>query len=125
VKPTMQMKGKMNVNDDKGLEKEADVMGAKALSVATQFKEEPFQFQESDSDVIQKFDSGTGAGWHIHFGEHIKYASNNATRVNFGGRTRQQVGYALEQKIQENGLAATKADQDFIACKTWIRNNIA
>ena len=30
VKPTMQMKG-MNVNDDVGLEKEADVMGAKAL----------------------------------------------------------------------------------------------
>ena len=30
VKPTMQMKGKVNVNDDSGLEKEADVMGAKA-----------------------------------------------------------------------------------------------
>ncbi|MEM0577634.1 eCIS core domain-containing protein [Flavobacterium polysaccharolyticum] len=31
VKPTMQMKGKVNVNDDKGLEKEADIMGEKAL----------------------------------------------------------------------------------------------
>lgn len=31
VKPTLQMKGKVNVNDDKGLEKEADVMGAKAI----------------------------------------------------------------------------------------------
>jgi hypothetical protein len=31
VKPTMQMKSKVNVNDDAGLEKEADVMGAKAL----------------------------------------------------------------------------------------------
>ncbi|HAQ18765.1 MAG TPA: hypothetical protein DCR40_05940 [Prolixibacteraceae bacterium] len=31
VKPTMQMKGNVNVNDDAGLEKEADVMGAKAL----------------------------------------------------------------------------------------------
>lgn len=31
VKPTMQMKGGVNVNDDKGLEKEADEMGAKAL----------------------------------------------------------------------------------------------
>ncbi len=30
VKPTMQMKGKVNINDDAGLEKEADVMGAKA-----------------------------------------------------------------------------------------------
>ncbi len=31
VKPTMQLKGKVNINDDKGLEKEADVMGAKAI----------------------------------------------------------------------------------------------
>ncbi len=31
VKPTLQMKGKVNVNDDVGLEKEADVMGAKAI----------------------------------------------------------------------------------------------
>lgn len=30
VKPTMQMKGGVPVNDDKGLEREADVMGAKA-----------------------------------------------------------------------------------------------
>jgi hypothetical protein len=32
VKPTMQMKGQVNVNDDAGLEKEADVMGARAIS---------------------------------------------------------------------------------------------
>jgi hypothetical protein len=31
VKPTMQMKGHVNVNDDEGLEREADVMGAKAV----------------------------------------------------------------------------------------------
>jgi hypothetical protein len=31
VKPTMQLKGKVNVNDDQGLEHEADVMGARAL----------------------------------------------------------------------------------------------
>ncbi|WP_289659376.1 eCIS core domain-containing protein [Flavobacterium panacagri] len=30
VKPTLQMNGKTNVNDDKSLEKEADIMGAKA-----------------------------------------------------------------------------------------------
>ena len=32
VKPTMQMKGKVNINDDKGLEREADVMGEKAAN---------------------------------------------------------------------------------------------
>ncbi len=31
VEPTLQMKGKVNVNDDAGLEKEADLMGEKAL----------------------------------------------------------------------------------------------
>jgi hypothetical protein len=35
VKPTMQMKGKVNVNDDSGLEREADVMGGKALQLKT------------------------------------------------------------------------------------------
>lgn len=34
VKPTLQMKGKMNVNDDAGLEREADMMGAKAVSLS-------------------------------------------------------------------------------------------
>jgi hypothetical protein len=33
VRPTMQMKGDVQVNDDVGLETEADVMGAKALTV--------------------------------------------------------------------------------------------
>lgn len=38
VKPTMQMKGALQVNDDVGLEKEADVMGAKALSLPAQLQ---------------------------------------------------------------------------------------
>lgn len=45
VKPTMQMKGKFNINDDKGLEKEADVMGAKAM----QFK--PIQLKSLQNDT--------------------------------------------------------------------------
>ena len=43
VKPTMQMKGSVNVNDDKGLEKEADVMGEKALTMGN---------GESKSDLL-------------------------------------------------------------------------
>jgi hypothetical protein len=35
VQPTIQMKGKVNVNDDDGLEKEADVMGNKVLQMQT------------------------------------------------------------------------------------------
>ncbi|WP_297337943.1 DUF4157 domain-containing protein [Algoriphagus sp.] len=33
VKPTLQMKGGVNVNDDEGLEREADFMGAKAIGM--------------------------------------------------------------------------------------------
>ncbi len=33
VRPTKQMKGRVNVNDDSGLEKEADEMGARSLSI--------------------------------------------------------------------------------------------
>ena len=34
VKPTMQLRNKVNINDDQGLEREADVMGAKALNTS-------------------------------------------------------------------------------------------
>jgi hypothetical protein len=37
VQPTMQMKGKVNVNDEKGLEREADVMGAKAVTARPKY----------------------------------------------------------------------------------------
>ncbi|WP_083867405.1 DUF4157 domain-containing protein [Fulvivirga imtechensis] len=39
VKPTTQLQGKINVNDDAGLEKEADVMGRRALNAPTQENE--------------------------------------------------------------------------------------
>lgn len=48
VKPTMQMKGKVNINDDAGLEKEADGMGVKALVVNNQVMqraEQKYPFQ--------------------------------------------------------------------------------
>jgi hypothetical protein len=41
VRPTMQMKGKMNVNDNDGLEKEADIMGANALHMNSSDKKQP------------------------------------------------------------------------------------
>jgi len=56
VKPTNQLKDEVPVNDDKGLEHEADVMGAKALRAAddnrevSQFK----QVNSSTPDTIQK-----------------------------------------------------------------------
>jgi hypothetical protein len=66
VKPTMQMKGKVNVNDDTGLEREADVMGAKAISMnnlrvdntsnqgITQKKDAPIQFLGKGTELTNE-----------------------------------------------------------------------
>tara|TARA_B110000503_G_scaffold142188_1_gene238195 strand:+ start:842 stop:2374 length:1533 start_codon:yes stop_codon:yes gene_type:complete len=63
VQPTKQMKGDIPVNDDKGLENEADMMGAKALKLgtenqsATQLKEvnsSNIAIQKSATNTVQK-----------------------------------------------------------------------
>lgn len=43
VKPTVQMKGKVNINDDPGLENEADIMGSKSL-IKVKIAGNPYQF---------------------------------------------------------------------------------
>ncbi|MEM7367728.1 MAG: DUF4157 domain-containing protein [Bacteroidota bacterium] len=48
VKPTMQLKGNVNINDDAGLEKEADVMGNKAFQVGSNQAEEVDQSQSQE-----------------------------------------------------------------------------
>jgi hypothetical protein len=53
VKPTMQMKGKVNVNDDAGLEKEADVMGLRSLKSTYQMRSKKKVVQNNDG-VVQR-----------------------------------------------------------------------
>lgn len=53
VKPTMQMKSTLNVNDDPALEKEADVMGAKALQMKV-VNSEARKNDHSISKVLQR-----------------------------------------------------------------------
>ncbi|NTE21033.1 DUF4157 domain-containing protein [Agrobacterium tumefaciens] len=50
VKPTLQMKEKVNINDDKSLENEADVMGAKAL----QLKDTSDHKRNLEETVVEK-----------------------------------------------------------------------
>jgi len=47
VKSTLQLKGEVNVNDDKGLEHEADIMGAQAMRTANQTENHPVQLVEN------------------------------------------------------------------------------
>lgn len=58
VMPTMQMKGKVNVNDDRGLEQEADVMGAKALSISALNEHNTLQRKVTNNSVIQRLKFG-------------------------------------------------------------------
>ncbi|MEP5340728.1 MAG: DUF4157 domain-containing protein [Algibacter sp.] len=57
VKPTMQMKGKVNVNDDVGLEKEADVMGTKSLQMK-QVLPNFVTASQTDTPVVQRMFGG-------------------------------------------------------------------
>lgn len=53
VKPTMQMKGNVNVNDDAGLEKEADEMGAQALTAFKPVNGNPSEQKPADNSTVQ------------------------------------------------------------------------
>jgi len=100
VKPTMQMKTGVPVNDDIGLEREADVMGAKALQggLPAPAKHEPISLSGSvmqgvlyttfTKHVSQKGKFlGDPAAYHIHdVGGvmHFKYGTDDHSRENFG-----------------------------------------
>jgi hypothetical protein len=67
VQPTMMMKAKVPINDDKGLEKEADIMGAKALQM------KPFSLSDfkpgnliQKKGVVQKVDDDQSEGLNEH-----------------------------------------------------------
>lgn len=54
VKPTMQMKDKVNVNDDSALEKEADVMGNKALLQMSMGEHSKLFMKKEATPVLQR-----------------------------------------------------------------------
>ena len=67
VQPTMMMKAKVPINDDQGLEKEADVMGARALQM------KPFSLSDYNTEhsvqrkgVVQKVDDDQSEGLNEH-----------------------------------------------------------
>ncbi len=73
VKPTMQLKGKVNINDDARLEKEADVMGQKAIRLTIQKYSSPQKnYTDTNGTVSQEmpiqltfFDDLSNAVWNF------------------------------------------------------------
>ena len=93
VKPTVQLKGKVNINDDSGLEKEADVLGQKANSVGktTEKESKAGVVQQKAEEVLQgKFIQGTSPHFSktqpIQLNEEGKAAAakNNVTKEQIG-----------------------------------------
>ncbi|MDE1464807.1 eCIS core domain-containing protein [Spartinivicinus poritis] len=62
VRPTLQMKGEVLINDDQVLEKEADIMGAKALQMRKIEQGEQINTEKYFSPVVQRVpvDNNTG-----------------------------------------------------------------
>ena len=113
VQATTQLKGEA-INDDPGLEHEADVMGAKAL-----------QRKVLQAKVIQRerFDAGSGSVWHIHH-DHIKLGNNQDSRVNFNGRSKKDIRQELGEKIDRYGLnVGGDLAASFRDCINYINNH--
>lgn len=61
VKPTLQMKGKININDDQDLESEADTMGAKALQMKVFHEDEKSLNAYQDLNALPQSQSVVGS----------------------------------------------------------------
>ena len=110
VKPTKQMNGSVNINDDAGLEKEADLMGGKvaqakgkseqgltvrALGTTTQLVEDESKRQETDvrmdhlvldAKMILKFLKQQGEDWAKIYGEKGKEQAETMVRDKLEGK---------------------------------------
>ncbi len=103
VKPTTQLKGKVNVNDDPKLEKEADVMGGKAKRLTTENAIKKLDRKNTDSaKTIQKI--RIEEGYNI-----IDYASlYDYIEDDFG------IDESMSQDLKDELVALKLKDIDFI-----------
>ncbi len=109
VKATTNIAG-LAVNNNPALEREATVMGERALQFsAINSPQNPLFTKQSDSRlplqrVIQlAMDAGNGAQWHIHYG-HIKLGNLTSSRVEFNDRSAKEIRKELGEKINRYGL---------------------
>ncbi|MBK6265122.1 DUF4157 domain-containing protein [Marivirga sp. S37H4] len=121
VKPTTQLKGKVNINDDAGLEKEADVMGERAIQLASassfnKTPEKPLAFQTKSKGAIQLKRTEVGGALYTEKAFEnpleLEETTTAAPRVvmSFGNNAQQ-----LSELIMENKeLAETKLNPKYV-----------
>lgn len=83
VKPTMQLKNKVNINDDSGLEKEADMMGEKALQLRANSSSALIKRNLSNIPVFQRKTE-------IHY---------NTKAFHLDGQKREVAGYQMKATL--------------------------
>ncbi len=127
VKPTLQMKGKVDINDDAGLEQEADTMGAKALSAGQ------MTVQKAEADgtnnsalslsvpaqrVVQRVELASDK---LNVaGEH--HSESGVRRVNEAAYATEiaKGGYWTEAQFKVSGVSAVSADDFALRAKQLI-----
>ncbi|MGV3613335.1 MAG: DUF4157 domain-containing protein [Fluviicola sp.] len=97
VQPTKQLKGTTNINDDAGLEKEADVMGAKAMNTTS--NDAQLQFKTPDNKTKQMAFNGPqfnqAGSLNGNYPNH--QFTNNGTQANTGCGTSNTIRTAGER----------------------------
>ena len=108
VKPTVQLKGEVPVNDNAGLEHEADVMGDRALAHSGSVKEGGQKTASPSGGVVQaKMASDNLVPGHDSYADKGKLkdgADQEVTRPNKYGSGEINVGFTYHHIIPENKL---------------------
>ncbi len=83
--------------------------------------------QRARTKGVNSYDAGIGAAWHVHHGEHVKYNGNDDTRMNFDGRSKEEV---LEHMAQYHAELPNKYRNNpvvvdsYLKCQKWVNKNL-
>lgn len=97
VKPTLQMKGGVNINDDKNLEKEADVMGHKATQVNPDLKKKRYPLHSESVQQKIKQPVQRKVGFEFQAYDSVTYRDNNGLTAINGTIVGNGAGFNVEQ----------------------------
>ena len=123
VKPTMQMKSGVPVNDDKGLEREADVMGGEAMNHAS-LSNENAQLKNSASSIKEKTIQAYSIKRETKLG--TLYSVSDDNEMITGMQTPNHELYVAKNSMLDQIKAATKAsmlDFSFAATQPLFGKN--
>jgi len=124
VQPTKQLKGTTNINDDAGLEKEADVMGAKAMQLQA-IHPSGLQNKSASGNTAQLETS-------IEYGDLTGFKFNDGIQVDAEGRVGTSMTAHLDPEDERTGTDTSGSDAFnnlFQALQkntnsTWVRGHL-